>query len=118
MEKPSKDRTDALSVAAYQINNGNLKNPKEVFDFLDSLNYFTDKDATEGFVDFIVEGCKIPLGAVMAGTRRMIMDKVKIMDQNCKFKTSKDIFEYLDNLGFFFNDSDGRTRCMHQMEQL
>lgn len=100
------------------IQNGNLKNPKEVFDFLDELNYFTSKDATEGFVDFISQGCNISCAVVVAGIRRMLMDKVKMMDQAGKFKTVKDMFDYIDEVGFFLDDKDGRAQCMHKMEQL
>jgi len=107
-----------LAVVRQRIQNGNLKNPKETFDFLDGLNYFTSKEAIKGFVDFIAQRCHIPYVVVVGGTRRMLMDKVKQMDQTGKFKTAKDIFEYLDNIGFFLDDFDGRTQCMHVMEQL
>ena len=114
------EKEHELQLAGVQqlIQNGNLKNPKEVFDFLDGLNYFTSKEATEGFVDYVEATFSIPHDTVLACTRMMVVNKVKVMDKNGKFNTAKDIFEYLDNLGFFLDDADGRTKCIHEMEQL
>jgi len=109
---------DPLTIAEQKVRENLLKTPHELFAFLDQLNYFTSKDAIKAFEEMVERMFGISDTIVITYIRKMLMDKVKTMDQNGKFKTSNDIFTYLDNLGFFFNDSDGRTRCMHEMEQM
>jgi hypothetical protein len=109
---------DFLALADQKIRSKELKTPHDVFKFLDSLDYFTSKDATTAFKDFVVEGLGISEEPVKAYIRMMLMNKVKVMDFQGKFKTAEDMFKWLDHMGFFFGDADGRTNCLHQMEQL
>jgi hypothetical protein len=109
---------DFLALAEQKIKSKELKTPHDVFRFLDSLDYFTSKDATNAFMEFEVNCLGIPYEQVKAYIRMMFMNKVKVLDQNGKFKTVEDIFQYLTNVGFFFDDVDGRAKCLHVMEQL
>jgi len=106
-----------IAMAEQRIRHGELKTPHELFAFLDDFNYFISKEATMYFACFVSQQFGIHEMVVVTYIRKMLMDKVKVLDANGKFKTAQDIFTYLDNVGFFFRDFDGRARCLHDTEQ-
>jgi len=88
-----------------------------MFDYLYSVGFFESKKAVEVFIKMVMD--YFPCHE-RKSIEKMVFTKVlsEIVKDKVKYPDVGSVFEYIDKLGLFFDDVDGRVKFMQMSEQM
>lgn len=106
-----------LATAIYKHLQKELYTPDELFTYLYNKGFFQTKQATNAFVNMLLGYSFVQ---TRADAQKFVTTHIleKIAKDHQKFPDVQTVFAYVDKIGLFFDDTDGRTKFMQLAEQM
>ena len=108
----------SLAMAIYMYVNGQLSSANAMFDYLLSVGFFESEQNTNAFITVICSYFPTSKDIEQVGFQQRILKKLKEEPLRSKYRTTKEVHEYMKKIGFFFDDNDLKIYSVHALDQV